>query len=178
MPERIFAEFAEPERLAAATRELTRRGFTELEAHTPYSTRAVRDALGRPRSRLAYAIGAGGFLGAGLAYLLQVWIAAEDYPLNVGGRPPHMPLAFVPIAFEMGVLSAAFTAFFGVLLLGRLVKLHDPVFDVVGFESVSVDGFWLAMSRPATGAMSEAELESTLRELGAQRVVALRGGDA
>jgi hypothetical protein len=178
MPERLFAEFGEPRQLAAAARELAGRGLRGLEAHTPYSTRPVRLALGRRRSRLSYAIGVAGFAGAALAYGIEWWTVAEDYPLNVGGRPPHFPLAFVPIAFEMGVLSAAFTAFFGVLLLGRLVRLYDPIFDVDGFESSSVDGFWLAIPLEAPKAETTADLEGVLRGMGARRVVPSRGGAA
>lgn len=173
MGERVFAEFAGAEELAAAVRELVRRGTGELEAHTPYSTHPVRAALGRRRSRLSYAIGAAGFLGAALAYGIEWWTVGEDYPLNVGGRPPHMPLAFVPIAFEMGILSAAFTAFFGVLVAGRLVKLYDPSFEIDGFESSTVDAFWLALPLPAQKDEA-AELEAALRELGARRVVPSR----
>jgi hypothetical protein len=171
MGERVFAEFIGPEELASALRELTRRGVAGVEAHTPYSTHPVRAALGRRRSRLSYAIGAAGFLGASLAYGIEWWTVGRDYPLNVGGRPPHLPLAFVPIAFEMGVLSAAFTAFFGVLVLGRLVKLHDPSFEVDGFESSTVDAFWLAVPFDPEQRDETVDLETTLRELGARRVV-------
>ena len=44
---------------------------------------------------------AAGLLGGGAAYLLQWWINVIDYPLDIGGRPYHSALAFVPITFEM-----------------------------------------------------------------------------
>jgi hypothetical protein len=56
-----------------------------------------------------------------------------------------MPLAFVPITFEMGILGASFAAFFGVLWAGRLVRPWHPVFEADGFDSASVDKFWLAV---------------------------------
>jgi hypothetical protein len=138
-----MAEFADPEQLAHAIGELSRGGFTRLEAYTPYSTEVVREALGRNRSPLSWLVFAAGLVGAGGAYLLEWYLVAYLYPLNVGGRPPHMPLAFVPITFEMGVLAASFTAFFSVLFGGKLVRLWHPVFEVEGFESASVDKFWL-----------------------------------
>jgi len=46
-----------------------------------------------------------------------------------------------------------------VLVLGKLVVLWDPVFEVPGFESASVDRFWLRVSGPA--------LESVRAELDA-----------
>jgi hypothetical protein len=139
----LLAEFQTPEALAAAIVGLRERGFRKLDAHTPYSTEVVRDALSLPESRLAVRVFAGGMLGAGAAYLLEWYLVAYSYPLNVGGRPPHMPLAFVPIAFEMGILFASFTAFFSVFQQGKLARLWDPVFEAEGIETASIDRFWL-----------------------------------
>jgi hypothetical protein len=145
MPKLFLAEFGDPEALARALRALGDRGLRKLDAYTPYSTEVVRAALAAPPSRLPIAILGGGVLGSLGAYALQWLLVAYLYPLNVGGRPPHMPLAFVPITFEMGVLGAAFTAFFGVLYTGKLLSWWHPVFEVDGFESASVDKFWLSV---------------------------------
>jgi hypothetical protein len=143
MKRSLLLEFEHPNDLADAARALRRRPELELDAHTPYSTEEVRAALDLPPSPLPRLVFAGACLGAGGAYLLEWLTNGHWYPLDVGGRPPHMPLAFVPISFEMGVLAAALTAFFGVLIGGRLLRLWDPVFEVPRFESVSVDRFWL-----------------------------------
>lgn len=141
----LLAEFESPEALARALQRLRQRGFRKLDAHTPYPTRLVREALGAPESRLGRRVFVAGVAGAGAAYLLQWYLVAYDYPLNVGGRPPHMPLAFVPITFEMGILVAAIVAFFSVFQLGKLVRLWDPAFEAPGFESASRDHFWLRL---------------------------------
>lgn len=141
----LLAEFDTPEALARAISGLRATGYERLDAYTPYSTEVVRDALGFGRSRLPFVVFVGGLLGAGGAYFLQWFLVAYLYPLNVGGRPPHMPLAFVPITFEMAVLLAASTGFFAVLAVGRLVKLWDPVFEAAGFESATLDKFWLCI---------------------------------
>ena len=91
----------------------------------------------------ALAFAAVALFGASAAYALEWYTTAHLYPLDVGGRPPHMPLAYVPITFEMGVLAASATAFVAVLVLGKLVKLWDPVFEVPDFGTASVDHFWL-----------------------------------
>jgi hypothetical protein len=54
------------------------------------------------------------------------------------------------------------TAFVGVLVLGRLVKLWDPVFEIPGFEAASIDRFWLRVDAPGEldSATLEAELEA------------------
>jgi hypothetical protein len=139
----LLVEFESSRRLAEALRALRAQGHHRLKAYTPYSTPEVREALALPRSRLPLFVFLGGLAGAGGAYFLQWYLVAHLYPLDVGGRPPHLPLAFVPITFEMGVLLAGITAFLGVFVLGRLVRLWHPVFEVEAFESASVDRFWL-----------------------------------
>jgi hypothetical protein len=143
-----------------------------IEAYTPYSTDEVRTALGRPRSKLGWFVFAAGLFGASAAYLLQWYLVGYLYPLNVGSRPPHMPLAFVPITFEMGVLCAASTAFFGALIGGRLVRPWHPVFETEGFESVSVDRFWLAVQTSAAE-LGPDEIARETKLLGALRGVAV-----
>jgi hypothetical protein len=142
----LLAEFDTPEALASALRALRDKGYRRLDAHTPYSTEIVRDALELPPSRLPWLVFCGGILGAGLAYLLEWYLNAHLYPYDAGGRPPHMPLAFVPISFEMGVLLASFTAFFLTLVGAKLLRLWHPLFEVEGFERSSIDRFFLRVS--------------------------------
>lgn len=149
MKRRVLMEFESPEKLAQAARALRERGYRHLDAHTPYSTDAVREALDLEPSALPRAVFAAALIGAGGAYLIEWYTNAVLYPLDVGGRPPHMALAFVPICFEMGVLAAAFTAFGGVLVAGKLLRLWSPVFEVPGFESASLDRFWLSVDASA-----------------------------
>jgi hypothetical protein len=170
----LLAEFDSPEHLARAVAAISEKDIPGLTAYTPYSTEAVREALGRGRSPLSFLIAAAGFIGAGAAYFLQWYLVDYLYPLNVGGRPPHMPLAFVPITFEMGVLSASFMAFFGVLFGGRLIRLWHPVFEAEGFDSASIDKFWIGV--PTSGEAPERDrLERQLVELGAARCLLVHG---
>ena len=158
----LLLEFETAEGLARAAHRLRQHAGVELDAYTPYSTEEVREALELPPSPLPRLVFLAACLGAGAAYALEWITTAHWYPLNIGGRPPHMPLAFVPISFEMGVLAAAAVAFFGVLVGGKLVKLWDPMFEVPGFEGVSIDRFWLRVELPVALDLQalEPELES------------------
>lgn len=142
----ILAEFDTVEGLVAAIEGMRGHGYRRLDAFTPFPIHEVEHALHLRRSRLPYVIFCVGALAAAGAYFLQWYLNAYLYPLNVGGRPPHFPLAYLIITFEMGVLFAGFTAFFGVLGLGRLFKLWDPVFEIDGFEGVTDDRYWLQVS--------------------------------
>src|SRR5690606_38456228 len=121
-------------------------GTTKLDAYTPYPLDSVERALGLQRSRLPKLCAAAAFLGASAAYLLQWYLEAHLYPLNSGGRPVHFPLAFFIITFEMGVLAAGLTAFFGVLFTCRLLTLWDPVDEIAGFESATNHRYWLVVT--------------------------------
>ncbi len=140
---RSFIELPNAARLAGAIRLVRERGATYVEAYTPYPVPAVEEALGARHSRLSTAVLVVGLAAAAGTYGLQWLLNAYLYPIDVGGRPAHFPLAYVPITFEMGVLFASLTAFVSVLVGGRLVRLWDPSREVHGIESATGTGFWL-----------------------------------
>lgn len=170
----VFAEYADPDALIRAIRTLREQGYSRLDAHTPYPIEDVRRALGKRRSRLPVMIFVVGMLAAGGAYALQWYLVAYLYPLDVGGRPPHMPLAFVIITFEMGILFSAFAAFFGVLYKARLLRLWDPVFELEGFGDTSIDRHWVRVSESDPEFSTDGTTE-LLASTGALRVLQERG---
>ncbi|MBV8756519.1 MAG: DUF3341 domain-containing protein [Deltaproteobacteria bacterium] len=141
----IAAEFADEPALLAAIRRARARGLSQLEVYSPVPSEQIDAALGKPRSRLAVACGLGALAGALGAYALQWYLVAYLYPIDLGGRPPHMPLAYLIITIEMGFLVGALAVFVGFLIAARLVRLWDPISDVPGIESATRDKFWLAI---------------------------------
>jgi hypothetical protein len=139
----VFAEYAEPAALAHAVREVRAWGSVRVEAYSPYFLPEVERAMAARPSRVPLVVLIAGLAGAIGAYGLQWLLNAYLYPLNVGGRPPHFPLAFVPITFEMGVLIASFGAVVAVLVGGRLLRLWYPSSEVIGIESATGWRFWL-----------------------------------
>jgi hypothetical protein len=179
MPDRMLAEYADEDALAAAIRRLHGEGYRRLEAYLPFPSHvveeALEEALEHPRSRLPFAVFALGVCGASGAYFLQWLLVGYLYPLDVGGRPPHFPLAFVIITFEMGVLAASLAAFFGTLALGRLVRLTDEVQGTPGFESVTRDRFWLEVSLGDPAARDREHTRWLLVACGAAHVELVEG---
>jgi hypothetical protein len=145
MKSALLAEFETPDAIVAAARALHARGYRRLDAYTPFPMRELEDALELRRSALPWLALLMGLAGAAGAYLLQYWTNAVDYPLDVGQRPPHAALMFVPISFEMGVLGASLAGLLGLAIVTRLPALWHPVFEVPGFERATVDRFWLAI---------------------------------
>src|ERR1035437_5976001 len=85
------------------------------------------------------------FAGSGglTAYIMQYWMSAVDYPLNIGGKPPHSWPAFIVITFEMTILFAGISAVFGMLALNGMPMPYHPVFNVPRFALASKDRFFL-----------------------------------
>jgi hypothetical protein len=166
----LLAEFPTPEALTGSILELRELGLVDLDVFTPYPLRDLEPLLGIKRSPIPRWMLAGGLTGALGAYLLQWWVAAISYPLDVGGRPLHSAPAFIPITFESGILAASLTGFVAVLLYARLFRLYDPVFEAPGFERASVDRFWIA------GFASEALYEKlTSKEASVREVLTRKG---
>ncbi len=142
---RIYAEYDAPAPLVRAIAAARTWGPVAVDAYTPYALKEIDHAVGGARSWVSkpvLAAGVGAALGAyGLQWLLNAYL----YPLDVGGRPPHFPLSFVPITFEMGVLFASFTAVISVFIGSRLLRLWDPSRDVTGIESATATHFWLEL---------------------------------
>jgi len=165
----LAAEFSKLEHLAAAIRAVRSRGLERLEAYTPYPVPELDELLGARPSPMALITGLGAICGAVGGYFLQWLLDAYLYPVNSGGRPPHMPLAFVIITIEMGFLLGGLTAFFGCLAYARLFKLWRPVDELDGFESHTRAGYWLAIDAddPRYDAPS---LAAALRETSPKRL--------
>jgi hypothetical protein len=141
----LLAEFETPEAMLRAIEELRRRGYRQLDAFTPYPVHGAERALGLRRSPINWMLLPIAIAGTGAGYLIQWYCNAYDYPLDVGGRPPHSAPAFVPITFETTVLTTALAGFVLFLVLTRLPELWSPVFDVQGFERASIDRFWIGI---------------------------------
>jgi hypothetical protein len=165
----VLAEFGAEAALLGAARTLREAGFRSLDIHSPYPLHGADEALGLPRSKVPLVALLVGLFGASAGYLLQLYTVGIDWPLNVGGRPPHSAPAFIPVTFELGVLVASLSIFFG-LLFGffGFPRTHHPVFEVEAFRSATIDAMWL--SAEVDGGESE-RIAGELRRLGARQVV-------
>jgi len=164
----VLGEFEREHALLDAARVLRARGHASLDIHSPYPLHGADEALGLKRSTVPLVALVGGVTGAVTGYLLQWYVAAFAWPLNVGNRPPHSAPAFIPVTFELGVLFAALAIFFG--LLGGYFgfpRTHHPVFEVEAFRSATIDALWL--SAEVDGKEAE-PVAQELRRLGARHV--------
>ncbi|QDU23337.1 DUF3341 domain-containing protein [Urbifossiella limnaea] len=144
-PFAVLAGFATADDLVVATRKAVAAGYTRLDTHTPYPVAETADAIGYPKSEMGAVMLIGGLTGAFAGFFMQYWNNAYGYSLNIGGRPYMSWPSFVPIAFEMMVLTAALSGFFGLMALCGLPRLNHPLFNSTAFDRFSRDQFFLSI---------------------------------
>lgn len=141
----IMAEFTRPEQLLAAAQAAYEAGYRKMDAYSPYAIEGVAEAIGFRKTKVPLIVLIGGICGGLTAYGMQWYSAVVDYPLNVGGRPPHSWPAFVPITFELTVLFAGIAGLIGMLALNGLPKPYHPVFNAPEFKLASQTRFFLCI---------------------------------
>ena len=141
----LMAEFNEPNGLVAAARRVHEAGYRKVDAFSPYPMEALTEALGFHSSRLPLLVLVGGVTGLLAGYGLQYWASVIEYPMNVGGRPFHSWVSFIPPTFETTILFAALTAVLGMLALNGLPEPYHPVFNVPTFALATKDRFFLCI---------------------------------
>jgi hypothetical protein len=141
----LMAEFDDPSILVAAAQRAYQEGYRRMDAYTPFPIEELHQALGFHHNRMPLVVLIGGLIGCVGGYLLQYWVSAIAYPLNVGGRPYNSWPAFIPVTFELTILCASLAAVFGMLALNGLPMPYHPVFNVPRFALASRNRFFLCI---------------------------------
>jgi hypothetical protein len=161
----IAIEFDSPSGLVEAAKSVRERGFRNFEAYSPYPIKELDEAIPGMDPVPLMVLG-GGVVGALTALIMEYYVAAYEYPINVGGRPLNSWPSFIPITFELTVLFASIAAFMGMLWLAGLPLLHHPVFNLPEFARASNDRFFL-MIATADPALEVEGMRESLNDLGA-----------
>jgi hypothetical protein len=141
----LLAEFDTPSDLVAAGERTRDAGYKKIDAFSPFPVEGLAEAIGFHHDLVPLITLIGGIVGGASGYLMQYWMAAVNYPLNIGGKPPHSWPAFIVITFEMTILFAGISAVLGMLALNGLPMPYHPVFNVPRFALASRDRFFLCI---------------------------------
>jgi hypothetical protein len=139
----MLAEFDSPTALVAAARRTHDAGYRKIDAYSPFPVEELAEAIGFHHDRVALVVLIGGLLGCLSGYLMQYWVAAVTYPVNIGGKPMNSWPSFIVVTFEMTILFAGLAAVLGMLALNGLPMPHHPVFNVPRFAFATKDRFFL-----------------------------------
>src|ERR1700730_17590393 len=139
----IMAEFDSATALVDAAKLTHQAGYQKIDAYSPFPIEGLAEEIGFHHDEVPLVVLIGGIIGGLTGYLIQYWMSVVDYPLNIGGKPPHSWPAFIVITFEMTILFAGISAVFGMLALNGLPMPYHPVFNVPRFALASRNRFFL-----------------------------------
>jgi hypothetical protein len=147
----VLAGFESAQALRDAVDRLAAAEVREIETYTPAPLDEY--SSGSPLPLAMFIAGTLGFIGA---MMLMSYADVYAYPLNVGGRPQFAWPAFVPIAFEIGVLCAMLAGFVGYFVVCRMPRLYDPIDECDRFRAASRDGWFVAVRSDETDYLAKA----------------------
>jgi len=141
----LMAEFPSAQALLDAAHKVRAAGYTKADAYSPFPIHGLAEALGFRERLVAPIVLGAGVAGALAGYGLEYWTQVISWPMNIGGRPFHSWVSFIPPAFETTILFAAFSAAIGMLALNGLPQPYHPVFNAARFHLASQEAFFLAI---------------------------------
>ncbi|MBO0911074.1 MAG: DUF3341 domain-containing protein [Acidobacteria bacterium] len=116
----LVASFRDPETLLRAVRGVRAKNLPIYDVYAPYPVHNLDEAMGIRRTRLPLVTLVVAACAMTFAFCFQFYAAVLDWPLNVGGKPDNSSLAFLPITFELTVLSSGLATVAALLVRARL----------------------------------------------------------
>lgn len=144
-PYGLMAEFDTAQALLDAAHEVRRAGYTKTDAFSPAPIHGLAEALGFEESIIPKVVLGAGITGALAGYGLEYWTQVMAWPMNIGGRPYHSWVAFIPPAYETTILFAALSCFGTLIVLCGFPKPYHPVFNAPRFSMATSDRFFLVI---------------------------------
>lgn len=172
----VVAEFADPGDLMHAAEKVRDAGYKKWDAHSPFPIHGMDDAMGMKPSVLGVIAFLVAAAGGSFAMFFQCWVHAKDYPLVIAGKPYMAIPAFIPIAFEITILTAAFATIFGMFALNKLPRLHHPLWYSDRFHRVTDDAFIIAIEA-GDGKFDKQATADFLKSIGGTNVELLQSDD-
>lgn len=165
----LLAQYENPAAVYHACEKVRDAGYSKWDACTPFPVHGLEKAMGVKPSTLPWWILIIGIGGSCFGLWFQTWTSGSAYPYIVGGKPLFSMPAFIPVWYEVTVLSSCLTAFFGNWILNGLPRPYHPAFNSKAFERVTDDKFFIMVE--ATDPKFElAQTKALLAQTGATLV--------
>jgi len=143
----IGARFESPDAIVKAADTLREKGFTCFESFTPYPVHGLAEAMRLPKSILSLLVLGGGISAILIALSMELIPSTLIYPLIVDGKPLNLMALpqYVPITVALTLMIGAVTAVAGMILLGGMPRLNNPMFAWDLFEKGASRSFFIAV---------------------------------
>jgi hypothetical protein len=143
----VTAIFDKPDDIKHAAEAAVKEGYSKFDINTPYPIHGIEKAMNLKQSMIGFVTLFIGLGGAAFAFLFMTWVTSINYPLVIGGKPFFTWPAFVPITFEVTVLSAAVSTVIAMLFfMFRLPHTSHPLHDTDYMKKVSSDKFGICIT--------------------------------
>lgn len=138
--------FDTPDEIIEAAEKTSAEGFEKYDVHTPYPVHGMDSAMKLKPSKLPYialTIGLSAMFGM---FLFMYWMTTIDYPVIVGGKPFFAFPSWIPILFEITVLSASIgTVVSMIAIFFKFPNLSHPLQDTDFIKSVTCDKYGISI---------------------------------
>ena len=141
----LLAQYEDPHAIYQACEKVRDSGYSEWDACTPFAVHGLDKAMGVKPSKLPWYVLCIGLAGSTFMLFFESWSMGASYPMVVGGKPLFSLPAFVPIWYEITVLSSCVTAFLGNWIMSGLPRPNHPVFSSAAFERATDDKFFIVV---------------------------------
>ncbi len=171
------ALFDTPNQIIKAAKKVKEEGYTKYDVNTPYPIHGMDAAMELKPSLLPYVALVVGLTAAISMIIFLWWQNTIDYPLNIGGKPFFALPAYIPVTFEVTVLSASIATVVAMLFfVFKFPNNVHPLHDTDYMKRVSVDKYGISIQ--AEDPLFEAEkVKSLFNSLGASSITPIYYSD-
>ncbi len=163
----LYGVFDDDHVVLEAVRKIRAEGLRIQEVFSPFPIHGIDEAMEHRPTGLHTAGFVFGLVGVSLMFLYMTWINTVNYPNIFGGKPFFSLPAFVPILFEVTVLSAGVGMVIVYFVLNGLSPIRQkPVID----KRSSDDKFIITFSADDLSEEEKQEISSLLHETGALEI--------
>lgn len=164
----VLGLFQSEQELLDAIPKLREKGFSKIEAYTPYPVHGLDKALGIPRSKVGILVFIMAAIGGVSAFAFEWWTSTVSYPLITAGKAYNGWQAWIPVVLEATILFGTFTAGLGTLFVfNKLPFFGDPVSNSKASLDITRDRFAL-MLMGADEALDTEDAAAVLTAVGAE----------
>ncbi|MCF6271445.1 MAG: DUF3341 domain-containing protein [Melioribacteraceae bacterium] len=164
--------FDTPDKIIEAAEKVADSKYVNYDVHTPYPVHGMDTAMKLKPSRLPYVA-----LVVGISSMLAMlgfmyWITTTDYPVIVGGKPFFSFPAWVPVLFEVTVLSASIATVLAMIIVYfKFPNISHPLHDTDFMRAVTADKYGISIE--IKDDENEEEVIAFLQSIGAYNVSAI-----